>query len=86
MEKEAIQEAIGKRVKELRILLKSYTQEDLAKRIGWDRAYVSRVESGKLNVTIDSISQICHALGITLKEFFSPFGKEFADEIVKGDD
>lgn len=65
--------AIGKRIKELRIITKEYSQEQLAEQIGWDRTYISRVESGKQNITIENLNQICNALGVTLKQFFSSF-------------
>ena len=72
--------AIGKRIKELRIIAKEYSQEQLAERIGWDRTYISRVESGKQNITIENLNQICNALGVTLKEFFSSFNERLENE------
>lgn len=66
-------EMIGKRIKELRISKTNLSQEDFAKKIGIDRAYLSRVENGKQNLTIESISLICSGLNISLNEFFSPF-------------
>ena len=68
-----IKEAVGKRIKELRILKKEMSQEELALIIGCDRAYISRVESGKQNITIDNLNEICNALDISLKRFFEPF-------------
>lgn len=68
-----IKEAVGKRIKELRILKKEMSQEELALIIGCDRAYISRVESGKQNITIDNLNEICNALDISLKLFFEPF-------------
>jgi transcriptional regulator with XRE-family HTH domain len=66
-------EMIGKRIKELRISKTNLSQEDFAKKIGIDRAYLSRVENGKQNLTIESISLICSGLNISLNEFFNPF-------------
>lgn len=63
-----IKEAVGKRIKKLRIL-KKMSQEELALIIGCDRAYISRVESGKQNITIDNLNEICNALDISLKFF-----------------
>lgn len=45
------------------------SQEELALIIGCDRAYISRVESGKQNITIDNLNEICNALDISLKFF-----------------
>ncbi len=72
--------AVGKRIKELRIIAKEYSQEQLAEQIGWDRTYISRVESGKQNITIENLNQICNALGVTLKEFFSSFDERLENE------
>lgn len=72
-----IKEAVGKRIKELRILKKEMSQEELALIIGCDRAYISRVESGKQNITIDNLNEICNALDISLKRFFEPFNIRF---------
>lgn len=44
------------------------SQEELALIIGCDRAYISRVESGK-NITIDNLNEICNELDISLKLF-----------------
>ena len=68
-----IKEKIGDRVKELRILKLYLNQEEFATILGWDKAYLSRVESGKQNITIDNLVIICSSLGITLKDFFEPF-------------
>lgn len=68
-----LKNAIGKRIKELRIITKDYSQAELAKLIGCNRAYLSRVESGKQNITIESLNQICNALNITFCDFFKPF-------------
>lgn len=66
-------EMIGQRVRELRISKTSLSQEDFASLIGLDRTYLSRVESGKQNLTLESISIICSGLHISLSEFFGPF-------------
>ena len=77
--------AIGKRIKELRIITKEYSQEQLAEQIGWDRTYISRVESGKQNITIENLNQICNALGVTLKQFFSGFDEKLENDDLKGE-
>ena len=68
-----IRQKIGDRVKELRISKQYMNQEEFSKKIGWDKAYLSRVESGKQNITIDNLVVICNGLGITLSDFFSTF-------------
>lgn len=68
-----LKEIVGKRVRDLRIIKTDMNQEDFSKKINLDRTYLSRVESGKQNITIDSLNNICNGLGISLKEFFEPF-------------
>lgn len=60
---------IGKRIKQLR-KLKGLSQEKFARKIAIDRTYLSKIESGKLNITIDSLDLICKGLNIALKDFF----------------
>lgn len=67
---------IGKRIKELRIDKLNMTQEDFAKTLSVDRTYLSRVESGKQNITVNTLIFICDKLDVTLSEFFSVFSNE----------
>lgn len=62
-------EALGKRVRELR-LLKKMTQEDLGFAIGNSGKQIGRIERGENNVTSCMLYQITKALGISLKELF----------------
>ncbi len=48
------------------------SQEDLALRIGADQAYVSRVEAGQMNVTLETAEQIAAALGVDVSALFAP--------------
>lgn len=67
---ENIKIAFGKRVKELR-LQKGISQEKLANIAGLDRTYMTQVENGKRNLTIEKIRQICKGLNISLSDFFN---------------
>lgn len=60
---------IGDRVKELRSK-QNLSQKDLALMCGFDRTYLSRVESGKQNITIEKLLVLCAKLNVSLKEFF----------------
>ena len=60
---------IGIRIKQIRNGLKM-SQEELAQILDCDRAYISRVESGKQNITIENLENICRALHISMKDFF----------------
>lgn len=75
-----LKNTIGKRIKELRIIKKDMSQEELARLIGCDRTYISRVESGKQNITIDKLNQICNALDVTLYEFFKSFNTKLDEK------
>lgn len=70
---------IGNRIKELRISKANLSQEDFALQLGLDRTYLSRIESGKQNLTIEKLNDICNGLHITLNDFFQPFN-EFIEE------
>lgn len=61
---------IGKRVKDLRMSKLGMTQEEFASILNVDRTYLSRVESGKQNITIDTLTMICKKLGVSLVDFF----------------
>lgn len=72
-----IKEKIGNRIKELRISRLCLNQEEFARKIGWDKTYLSRVESGKQNITIDNLVSLCDGLEISLNDFFSTFDVSF---------
>ena len=67
---------IGSRIKELRINKLKITQEEFAKILGVDRTYLSRIESGKQNLTLNTLIDICSKLDVSLSEFFKPLGKK----------
>lgn len=48
------------------------TQEELAWRAGLHRTYVSGVERGVRNVSLQTISKLAHALDLSLSELFQP--------------
>lgn len=56
--------------------LRNQTQEDLAASSGLDRTYISGVERGARNITLDSLEQIVHALEIPLDDFVSQWSKQ----------
>ena len=60
---------IGLRIKYLRKQA-GLSQEKLARKIAFDRTIISKIESGKYNVTINTLEQICDGIGVTLKDFF----------------
>lgn len=74
-----LQKTIGKRVRDLRIVKLDMNQEQFAEKLGWDRTYISRVESGNQNITIENLNKICNALGVSLKDFFSTFEQRIVE-------
>ena len=61
---------IGERIKDLRINKVYLSQEDFAIKLGYDRTFVSRIESGKQNATIETLIKICDGLEVSFKDFF----------------
>lgn len=65
-----IKQTLGKRVKELRDLLK-LSQEALADKAELDRTFINHVENGRRNISIDNIRKIVHALEVSIADFFN---------------
>ena len=60
-----VKERFGRAVKAARVE-KGLSQEELAMRIDADQAYVSRIEAGRMNVTLETADQIAEALEVRL--------------------
>lgn len=60
--------------------LSNLTQEDLAAASGLDRTYISGVERGTRNITLDSLEQIVLALEIPLHEFVTQWVEKLKTE------
>lgn len=65
---------IGHRIKELRKGLE-LSQESLAYKAEVDRTYVTDVENGRRNVSVEILERLIKALDISITEFFN--AKEF---------
>ena len=65
-----IKEIIGSRIKLLR-KKNNLSQEKLAFNSGLDRTYISSVENGNRNISIENIRKITEALSVTIKDFFN---------------
>jgi len=59
----------GKRLRELRER-KGISQEHLAKLASLNRTYISKIERGERNVSIETAARLASALGVELKELF----------------
>lgn len=69
-----IRNKIGIRIRELRSERK-LSQEQLALIAELDRTYITSVENGKRNISIQNIEKIILALETTFEEFFFGFDK-----------
>ena len=65
---------IGQRIRELRKELE-ISQEALAYKAEVDRTYVTDVENGRRNVSVEILERIIKALEVSIAEFFN--AKEF---------
>ena len=68
-----IKQKIGARIKELR---KDRSQEDIANTAEMERSFMTHIESGRRNISVDTLQRILTALDISFKEFFD--SKEFS--------
>ena len=64
-----IEEAVGRRIKELRWERRE-TQESLSDKIGMSRSYFASIELGQRNVSAKILMKILDGLEVTPKEFF----------------
>jgi transcriptional regulator with XRE-family HTH domain len=69
-----IKDKVGKRIRELRHQLE-LSQEALANKAEVDRTYMTDVENGRRNISIEILEKIITALEVSFTEFFN--SKEF---------
>ncbi|MBN1492269.1 MAG: helix-turn-helix transcriptional regulator [Phycisphaerae bacterium] len=62
-----VQARFGRRLRAVRTE-KGLSQEDLAHRSGLHRTYVSSVERGERNISLENIAKLAGALGVKLTE------------------
>lgn len=61
---------VGQRIKQIRTEL-GISQEALANKAELDRTYVTDVENGRRNISIENVEKLIHALNISIPDFFS---------------
>jgi len=69
-----IKQKVGQRIRELRKQL-DLSQEGLAYKAEVDRTYVTDVENGRRNVSLEILERLIKALNVSISEFFN--SKEF---------
>lgn len=57
--------------------LANISQEALAEKANLDRTYISGIERGVRNITLDSLEQIINALNVDVQTFFTKVSEEF---------
>jgi transcriptional regulator with XRE-family HTH domain len=62
-----IKEKFGQRVKSLR-KEKGMSQEELAEKSGLNRPYISAIEQGKRNVSLEVMEKLAEAMGVIIKD------------------
>lgn len=65
-----LQIQFGLRVRQLR-KEQGLSQEALAFKAGIDRTYMTSIENGKRNVSVQNIEKVINALEISIQDFFS---------------
>lgn len=66
MNKLNLQVEIGLKIKHFREEKLNISQKELAQKCNLDATYISRVENGKQNLTLETLEIICEALNITI--------------------
>jgi transcriptional regulator with XRE-family HTH domain len=67
---EAVLNKLGSRIKEIR-KSKKLSQNELASLCEFEKASMSRIESGRSNLTLRSLTRICKALDVPITEMFA---------------
>ncbi|MDQ3330609.1 MAG: helix-turn-helix domain-containing protein [Planctomycetota bacterium] len=62
-----VQKRFGERLRSVRTNA-GFSQERLAEIAGLHRTYISSVERGERNVTIETVEKLAHALNVTLAD------------------
>lgn len=80
------QEIVAKRIRLARVE-RDLKQSQLADLIGTDQRYVSRIESGEINIGVETVARVARALKKSVEYFFEPFedGAEVQEETKRED-
>lgn len=65
-------------------LAKGLTQEELGAKVGSFKGIISRYETGDRGISLDMMSKLWKALGITPGQFFAPPDRPSLDALVEG--
>ena len=65
-----IKQKVGERIKEIRIS-KNLSQEAVAYNAGIERSFVTHIENGRRNVSIETLEKVLSGLGVSFSYFFN---------------
>ena len=65
-----IKEKVGQRIKELKTT-QGLSQEEFVFKCDLDRTYITSLERGKRNISLENLEKIAKAFNITLSGFFN---------------
>ena len=60
-----ISKKLGQNIKKIRTK-KGMSQGDICRALDMDRGYMSAIENGKKNITIQQLERLAHALGVSV--------------------
>nr|WP_202419630.1 helix-turn-helix transcriptional regulator [Pseudoduganella guangdongensis] len=66
---ETLRKSFGERVRQLRRDA-GVSQEDFADKCGFARSYMSRIERGTSNLSLDGIERLAQAFGLSIEDLF----------------
>lgn len=66
---QAIQKALGARIRELRVK-KGWSQEEFADLCGIHRSHMGEIERGETNLTLSTMLVITHKLNVSISSIF----------------
>ncbi len=75
----SIKQRFGKAIRRRRREL-DLSQEELAERAELHRTYISNIERGELNPSLETMEKLVKALDITVSALFANYGIEVEDE------
>ena len=75
-------ENIGSKIRELR-KIKGYTQAEFAKKIGYSKSHLSKIENEKVSPSFDMVNNIAIKLGVSLNGIADNKPEDYELEVVK---
>lgn len=85
VDKIAIEKRLGISVKNWRSRLE-IPQEELARRSGFNRSYISDIERGSRNISLKGIEKLAEALGISIATLFAEMDSQSASAPLRNDE